>query len=161
MQDNYDFNDEMTKLLLKHESNVNLHIAVINKQETLADLLTSNEADINARNKEGKTPLIMLISSKEFYGNHVNLVKLLLKHGAKVNSSDYRGKTALRYATSLCRYFTFYLSEADLTMFADDTALTITAKSLEELGEKVSQAVAQLLMLKSACFLSVNESKPK
>ncbi|XP_065576745.1 uncharacterized protein LOC136037831 [Artemia franciscana] len=80
----------------------------------------------------------MLISSKEFYGNHVNLVKLLLKHGARVNSSDYRGKTALRYATSLCRYFTFYLSEADLTMFADDTALTITAKSLEELGEKES-----------------------
>ncbi|KAK2718415.1 hypothetical protein QYM36_005654 [Artemia franciscana] len=122
MQDNYDVNDEMTKLLLKHGSNVNvrtnydtsplhlatsfrhekgltpLDIAVINKQETFADLLTSNEADINARNEEEKTPLIMLISSGEFYDNYLNIVELLLKHGARVNSRDIRGKTALHYA---------------------------------------------------------------
>ena len=53
----------------------------------------------------------------------------------------------------------FYLSEADLTTFADDTALTITAKSLEEQGEKANKTVTQLLTFTSASFLSVNKSK--
>ncbi|KAK2706047.1 hypothetical protein QYM36_016161, partial [Artemia franciscana] len=65
-----------------------LHIAVIIKQVEMANLLISNEADINARNKKGKTPLIMLISSGQFYGNH----------GARVNSQDNDGRTALHYA---------------------------------------------------------------
>ncbi|XP_065564438.1 serine/threonine-protein phosphatase 6 regulatory ankyrin repeat subunit B-like [Artemia franciscana] len=49
-----------------------LHIAVINKQGAVADLLISNKADINA--------------------NSFNIVKLLLKHGTRVNSRDKDGK---------------------------------------------------------------------
>ena len=53
----------------------------------------------------------------------------------------------------------FYLLEADFTTFADDTVLTITAKSLKELGEKANQTVTQLPTFTSASFLSVNKSK--
>ena len=70
-------------------------------------------------------------------------------------SSVLESQLFLIYVDTLC----FCLSEEDCTTFADDTALTITVKSLEELVEKANQTVTQLLTFTSASFLSVTKSK--
>ncbi|KAK2705438.1 hypothetical protein QYM36_015726 [Artemia franciscana] len=59
-----------------------LHIAVINKQEEVADLLISNEADINARDIYGRTPIFYAAKNAD-----LNLTKFLLSNKAIVKDS--------------------------------------------------------------------------
>ena len=53
----------------------------------------------------------------------------------------------------------FYMPEATVTAFADDTALTISAQSLEELVDKANRTLENLLVFTSLSYLAVNTSK--
>ncbi|XP_067625980.1 ankyrin-3-like [Eurosta solidaginis] len=125
--------------LLKYGADVNalynsregftpLHSAAKYKQEEVAKLLISYEADINAQDKTGKTPIFYAIENadlkitKLLLTNRANIkdspdllntavkkecieiVDALLQHNADINASDEYGRTAL--------YFTA-LSESD------------------------------------------------
>ncbi|XP_065571534.1 putative ankyrin repeat protein RF_0381 [Artemia franciscana] len=93
-----------------------LHNAVINKQEEVANLLISNEADINARDENGKTPIFYATENadisltkfllanvkdspevlfKAVETECVEIVKVLLRYDADVNATDKYGRTAL------------------------------------------------------------------
>lgn len=61
----------------------------------MVKLLLKNGADVNARNKSHKTPL-----HKAAKAGHPKVIEILLKHGAKKDLKDDRGRTALQYATS-------------------------------------------------------------
>ena len=90
---------EIFKILLKHGLNVKLYneakqtilhlIANIDKRfdddhkEELAELVISQGADVNAKNKYGLTPLHMAARN-----GHLKLIELLLKHNADINSSE-------------------------------------------------------------------------
>jgi ankyrin repeat protein len=56
-------------------------------------LLLGRGADIEAKNNDGATPLILAASRAD--AEHVKIVKLLLAHGAQVEAKDAQGATAL------------------------------------------------------------------
>ncbi len=71
-----------------------LHFAVVeNDVALLRSLLRSSNVDINAMRPPGTTPLHQACTS----GN-IECAKLLVKNGAKVNMSDWNGKSALTLA---------------------------------------------------------------
>ena len=94
----------MMKLLVKHGANVSgefydenfspLHMAVCNEKfEMVKFLLKDCNADVNARDSRGRTPLFRACG----FGLSFPIVKLLVKHGANVNDTleDEDGITPL------------------------------------------------------------------
>ena len=99
-----------------------LHIAISSRQTKVAKLLVSYGADVNAPDKSGKTPIFyaidygdlkttkLLLTNKATIKDNpelltnatkkkdIEIVELLLKHGADINSSDVHGRTALHFA---------------------------------------------------------------
>ena len=63
-------------------------------------LLIENEANVNARNNEGNTPI--------FYVGEPKFVQLLIKNGADVNIQNENGDTALH------KLISFYIKEKDI-----------------------------------------------
>ncbi len=67
--------------------------AIYNKNNDIAKLLLAHDANVNMRGQEQTTPLMWAANS----GN-VELVKLLIEKGADVNMKDVYGDHALMYA---------------------------------------------------------------
>jgi len=61
----------------------------------IADVLLSHDADINAKDNEGQTPLHYAARQGQ-----IQAVEWLLKHGADVNPRDKNGKTPLGQISS-------------------------------------------------------------
>ncbi|KAK9765884.1 ATP-dependent RNA helicase [Basidiobolus ranarum] len=77
------------------EGQTALHYACNFGQVKAAKLLIQAGADVNVKNNEGMTPLIIVA-----YNGFVSLSTLLLKHGkAKINSRDSTSKSALMMAS--------------------------------------------------------------
>ena len=64
-----------------------LHLA---KDLEIVKLLIKQGANVNAKDRKGKTPLHHLV-------NQLEIVKLLIKQGANVNAKDRKGKTPLHH----------------------------------------------------------------
>lgn len=90
--------------ILQNKANVNiknvigntaLHIAIINSDINMIQLLLSHNIDVNICNNNGNTPLhFMLILNRS-----INEITLLLKYGADPNIKDFRhGYAAIEYA---------------------------------------------------------------
>lgn len=77
-----------------------LHIAVQVGSEECVTVMLQNNADVNITTDYGVTPLITACSSKSLdHRTVVNIVRLLLEHGADHRMKDYRNKrTALQTA---------------------------------------------------------------
>lgn len=67
-----------------------LHVAVENGHEAAADYLLANKANVNAKNIDGTTPLML--------ANRASMAQSLLASKAEVNARDNAGKTALQGA---------------------------------------------------------------
>lgn len=61
--------------------------------------LLSRCANVNARNKDNATPLILTVSKDCYHDHAPALVRLLLEAGADMTAKDKYGKSAWRYAT--------------------------------------------------------------
>lgn len=93
-------NSDIVELLLKHGADVHVHgkeapLHRIEDKKT-AELLLSYGADIEARDDFGNTLLHMASSA-----GLLDMVKVLLKHGANVYPQNNEGKTACMLATDL------------------------------------------------------------
>ncbi|XP_027782101.2 ankyrin repeat domain-containing protein 7 [Marmota flaviventris] len=75
--------------------NTALHYAVCGQNVSLVRKLLEHKANLEAKNKDGYTPLLLAIVE-----NNENMVKFLLKKGADVNASDKNQRTALMIALS-------------------------------------------------------------
>jgi len=74
-----------------------LHFAAsLGNVEVLSYVLDNNLGNKNARDKDGKTPLMWAVSSN----GSEELVEALIDHGSDVNIQDFLGGTALFYAAS-------------------------------------------------------------
>jgi ankyrin repeat protein len=90
--------EKKVRFLLKHHpelakrksiwGNTALHMAAFYQMQDLARQLLDLGADINARDKNGKTPLHEVTKNKAF-------AKFLIDHGADINARDRRGQTIL------------------------------------------------------------------
>ncbi|XP_055853420.1 ankyrin-1-like [Episyrphus balteatus] len=95
---------EITKFLLNSGSKVNskrsqtipsntpLHLAIQNRDLEITEMLLDHDADINARNESGLSPLLKAIQDRQ-----ENIVDILLKRGAILNSCN-KGISPLHYA---------------------------------------------------------------
>lgn len=71
-----------------------LHTATLmNVQPEILDLLVKFKADLNARNKEGVTPLLMAVEM-----NSLEHIDFYVKKGADINASDVNGRSPLTEA---------------------------------------------------------------
>ena len=108
----------LAPLLLKHGAEVNrrdgsneapLHLAIQSNRFRLAKFLLENGADPNVENNKGMTPLQMLsqcdmnLDVKD-KGIILNLLLLLLEHGADVNKRDWANNAPLHLAIQGYRF---------------------------------------------------------
>ncbi len=73
-------------------------LAVAGAKMRLAQMLLAKGAEINAKNREGSTPLIEAVVHLRGGGTAVEFVKFLLANKADVNARNNRGETALVWA---------------------------------------------------------------
>jgi len=85
---NIDFQDEYGYTALMH--------AIINKHESIVELLLDKGANPDIRNDKGQTALMYAVSNPKSYIN--NIVRLLLDKGANLDIRDRGGDTALMIA---------------------------------------------------------------
>jgi ankyrin repeat protein len=70
-----------------------LHVAAEFGFKTVAETLVSHGADVNARNKNGMTPLFYAVSH-----DFTAIAQLLIGHGADVHATNIAGMTPLHFA---------------------------------------------------------------
>lgn len=83
-----------------------LHRAANRGQTEIVKYLIQNGADVNARSKKNRTPLMEacimvdsgVINSGMVGTNHFNIIQYLIDNGADVNSKDIYGTTAIFFA---------------------------------------------------------------
>lgn len=113
---------ELIKILIKEvPSAINflkkgfspLHIAITENHVSLVKLLLEAKADVEQKDPNGITPLIMAITAKdhshenasfekeEGHGHQEELVELILNAGANVNAKGLKGRDALLEATKI------------------------------------------------------------
>jgi ankyrin repeat protein len=93
----------IVKFLIEHNVKVNkcdasknrsaIHWAVISNNYEIVELLIKANADINARDRDQLTPLILATNN----GNY-EITKLLIQNGANVNVRDRMNSSSLHYA---------------------------------------------------------------
>lgn len=77
-------------------SQQNIHGAAVDVNLADTELYLQKGADVNARNKDGLTPLIAAADK-----GHLEVVKFLVEKGADVNAKDNNGRTPLIAAAPL------------------------------------------------------------
>jgi ankyrin repeat protein len=76
-----------------------LHLAAFYGELKVARVLVEHKADVNSQNKEGETPMhILLENSGRDNDDILDLARLLLEHGADVNAQQKDGWISLHYA---------------------------------------------------------------
>jgi len=108
--------------------------------EMVECLLVDGKADVNRRDSVRRTPLMYAVR-----GNHVEVVKFLLKHGAKLKLYDVKGRTAMHHAVKIGNMEMIdALLEANADIYAtDDAGLTpLDRLPNDEDGSKRAHIVA-------------------
>lgn len=72
-----------------------LYDAFMYSNHAIIELLIKHGANINIQNKDGKTILMMLLSSTK---PNMEMIKLAISMGSKIDVKDKKGETALNYA---------------------------------------------------------------
>ena len=70
-----------------------LHVAAQKGHKDIVERLLAQGADVNAKNRDGVTPLHMVA-----HAGHKDVVEILLAQGANVNAEDIDALTPLDYA---------------------------------------------------------------
>ena len=89
-------NTEIAEALIKHGAkggNNELEAAITNQHTDIVSLILKSGVNPNYFTKEGATPLMLAA----YWGNS-EIIKLLVKYNAKIDTKNTKGKTALNIA---------------------------------------------------------------
>jgi len=116
-----------------------LHNATIARDATRVEYLLKRGAKVNARDDEGKTPLIVAVASGD-----ISLISGLLAYGADPNAQDHDGWTAAMHGVrsnepKIFRLMGQYKANYNLVNSDDMTALAMAV-----MNNKANAAVAML-----------------
>lgn len=92
-----------------------LHLAARAHQDSAVEALLNSQANIEAKNDEGRTPL--------FYADNLYVANLLLSKGANINARDNKGRTPIFIAKS--ELVSFYIGKGADTNIKDNDGLTV------------------------------------
>ncbi|KAJ8687173.1 hypothetical protein QAD02_022967 [Eretmocerus hayati] len=129
--------EEIAKMLISkgavidhgQNSDMLLHMAALNMNNNLVELLLKNGADLTVKYRDGRTALHLAASNKCF-----KIVELLLEKGMKTNDQTNDGDTALHIAARNKDYKTIrvllkYGSNIDLKNNLGETALYLICEN--------------------------------
>ena len=113
-----------------------LHIAAMHGYHSVAKLLVTQNADVNARDCNGSTPLHIALCH-----GIVTLVTLLVENGAKINQGSFNSSTPLHSAAACLATSSFCtLLDLGADVFAKNdknmTTLYYFAKNVEIVGRE-------------------------
>lgn len=109
-------NKELVKFLLEKKAAIDtkerygarLHTAARLGRKSVAELLLSLGADVDAKDNDGKSPLdetpapqIDILGGRHYTSQQTEMAEWLISRGADVNSKDKNGKQPLHWAASL------------------------------------------------------------
>ncbi|GEM_PF-3109043 len=140
-----------------------LQIAMCSREnKELIDLLLNDGADINARTRQGKSPLQLIITHPQISGmstpDDIDFIDLLVKRGADLKTLDNDGNTLLHHAArhSSFKVARFLLSrgvDCNARNNAGETPLHMAGKAVgyEDMGNiKNSLKIIDLLISRDA-----------
>lgn len=158
---------EIVEVYLKYNANVNaktdnkfsntaLHLAMSfrkfnYKNEQVIKVLLESNADLNARDAVGKTPLHAAISA----GNNL-AVKLLLHHGADVNSVDFEGHPTIFCLRTLDRNRIYYTTARVIDLLGIHLKKLVALKL--HVSELVKACCLDICLNYEPAFFNLNES---
>lgn len=106
-----DNNVEIAKLLIQHGADVNkqddlgetsaLHFAAQNNSSELVEILLENQAEVDAEDVNGNTPLSDAVFNSRGEGS---VIQLLLLHGGDQHKKNKHGVSPLTLAESIANY---------------------------------------------------------
>ncbi|XP_072325117.1 uncharacterized protein bcl3 isoform X2 [Scyliorhinus torazame] len=125
-----------------------LHVAINSRNKGIATHLLDQGADVDAVDiKSGRTPLVHAAES-----NYMDMVNLLLEHGANVNLQTYSGNTALHSSSGrglmeIVKVLLKNGADSSIKNCHNDTSLMVAKnkKVIDILRGKASRTVAQPL----------------
>ena len=96
----------VAEILLNHGADINcqiddrtpLSLATVSGDLEVANVLLKHKADVDSQNKDGRTPLHLLVEDHYTRDVHLSLIRLLLEHGADPNRRNKDNKTLLSLA---------------------------------------------------------------
>ncbi|MCJ7454469.1 MAG: ankyrin repeat domain-containing protein [Wolbachia endosymbiont of Homalodisca vitripennis] len=140
---NVDLGKDIFKLILKKSGSIDaledgngwaaLHYAVHYGDFNMASFLVDEGAKVDVKNKEGKTPLYLVI--EEAKKNKLDMIKLLVERGADIEAKDNDGKSPL--------YLITYSGDLDTIKLlfemikAKDNSSLKTIKEIDSLRRKI------------------------
>ncbi|WP_413722149.1 ankyrin repeat domain-containing protein [Sodalis sp. RH24] len=130
---------EIAAIRWPHKGMLPIHVATVNNQSAVVEILLDAGAQINAC-WVGMTALML---SEEFAESDISVTRLLLDRGIDYDARDFKGNTALMYAARLNLYDHF------MAIFAAGADLWL----LNNRGESVFLVASRACDMRIAAFL--------
>jgi len=115
-----------------------LHGACTRRRGSVAEFLVENGADINAKDRNGRTPLLIAIEA-----NDLDTIKMLINKGANVNARNHGGLTLLDIAgkkgyTEIVELLKKH-GVKQTQKYKQSIEMAINSKDLEKVKELIAQ----------------------
>lgn len=106
-------NEDIAVLLINADANINIFNTVRERGKTLlheaaqqgycevAKLLLDRGIGVNIKNDNGMTPLHYAVTNYTFRDDNLDMVMLLVAHGAAIDAKDHMGRTPLNVVTDM------------------------------------------------------------
>ena len=144
-----------------------LHKCAQNSHAEVSDLILSVGADVNARDSNGRTALMLTSQTATTGAHQQTLASILKQKRVKINTADSHGRTALQYAAAASNFnavkvLMHFGARIQSVDERGDTALLVACKKLyEDFGRRQDSLKCIHLLLESGCVVNAENEAGK